>query len=320
MRGRGDGARGMGEAAKGVCAIAAAAVIWGLSGIYYKALDHVPPLEVLAQRTLWSMVFIGIVLLVQGRGREVGRALAVRRIWAVVPLAAVAVSTNWFGFIFSVQSGHALEASLGYYTFPLLAVALGFVALGERLSRGKVIGVALAAAAVLVLAVGLGAAPGIVLLIAVSFALYGLLKKQVPLGPVISVFLETLLLAPLALVWLWGAQTQGWADIGGRAGGHFGQDWSTSAMLVLSGPLTAVPLMLFSYSARRISYASLGLVQYLNPSLQFVVAVAVFGEVVTFWHGVAFPLIWAGLALYSWDGWREVRASRRRAMTAGTLS
>jgi chloramphenicol-sensitive protein RarD len=130
------------------------------------------------------------------------------------------------------------------------------------------------------------------------------IKRWVPLGPVISVFVETLVLAPLALVWLWGMHSGAWTDIGGRSGGLFGRAWGTSAMLALSGPLTGGPLMLFSYAARRIPYATLGLVQYLNPTLQFAVAVALFGEPFTVWHALAFALIWSGLALYSWQSWR----------------
>ena len=135
----------------------------------------------------------------------------------------------------------------------------------------------------------------------------------------ISVFVETLLLAPLALVWLWGMHRGAWTDLGGRSGGLFGHDLATSAMLAFSGPLTGTPLMLFSYAARRIPYATLGLVQYLNPTLQFLVAVAVFGEPFTRWHAIAFPLIWGGLALYSWDSWRQGRP-RSRSSSAGTVS
>ena len=294
----------MTDAAKGVCAIAAAATIWGLSGLYYKALDHVPPLEVLSHRTLWSLVFFGTVLLLQHRAGEIRAACLSGRAWRVIPFAAVCISANWFAFIFAVQSGHALDASLGYYAFPLVAVALGYLVLGERYSRLRLCAIGCAGLAVAVLFAGLGTAPWIALLIAGSFGFYGLLKNRLALGPVLSVFLETLVLAPLALAWLWGAAELGWSDIGGRAGGQFGADWRTGALLVLSGPLTGGPLILFSYAARRISYAALGLVQYLNPSLQFAVALAAFGEALTIWHAVAFPLIWTGLALFSVESWR----------------
>jgi chloramphenicol-sensitive protein RarD len=298
------------EAGKGVLAMVGACTIWGLSGLYYKLLAHVPPLEVLCHRTLWSMVFFGAVLMVQRRAAEVRGVLGRRRVMAVLAVSVLMVSTNWFGFIYAIQAGRALEASLGYYVFPLVAVALGYLVFGERFSRGQAAAIGLAAVAVVVLTAGLGAAPWIALLLAVTFGLYGLIKKQVALGPVISVFLETLWIAPLAGLWLVGLHAGLWADPGGRPGAVFGQDLGTGALLMLSGPLTGGPLILFSYAARRVSYASLGLVQYLNPTLQFAVAVAVFGEAFTLWHAVAFPLIWAALALYSGETWRRDRAAR----------
>ena len=301
----------MTEGQKGVLAMTGAAAVWGLSGIYYKALGAagVPPLEVLSHRTLWSVLFFAIVLAVQGRGVEVWDLLLRPRVWAVLGVSALTIGANWFGFIAAVQTGRALEASLGYYIFPLLAVALGFLVLGERFTRLQSVAIALAALAVAVLTIGLGAAPWTALMLAVTFAAYGLIKNRVALGPVISVFIETLILAPLAIVWLWGMHSGAWTDLGGRSGGVFGRDLATSAMLAFSGPLTGGPLVLFSYAARRIPYATLGLVQYLNPTLQFAVAVAVFGEPFTVWHAIAFPLIWGGLALYSWESWRRTSAS-----------
>jgi chloramphenicol-sensitive protein RarD len=310
----------MSEGRKGVLAMVGCCTIWGLSGIYYKALAQVPPLEVLSHRTLWSLVFFAAVLAIQGRAGEAWRALGQRRNWAWLSVSATMVAMNWLGFIYAVQSGQALEASLGYYIFPLVAVVLGFVVLGERFTPLQSAAIGLAAAAVLLLALGLRAPPWIALMLGGTFGLYGLVKAQLPLGPVISVGFETLLLAPLAALWLWGMHGLGWHDIGGRAGGIFGQDWGTSALLAFSGPLTGLPLVLFSYAARRIAYATLGLVQYLNPTLQFAVAVAVFGEPFTVWHGIAFPLIWAALALYSRESWRQERRLRRRAASAGTVS
>jgi chloramphenicol-sensitive protein RarD len=310
----------MTEARRGVLAMASAATIWGLSSIYYKALSNVPPIEVLSHRTVWSAVFIGLVLAAQGRAGEVATVFSERRPWPVLAVGSVTIATNWLLFIAAVQTGHALQASLGYYIFPLLAVALGVLALGERLSRLQTLAVALAALAVLILTVGLGAMPRTALLIAGTFALYGLVKTRAQLGPVISVFFETLILAPLGLIWLWGMHAGAWTDLGGRTGGVFGHDLGTSAMLAFSGPLTGGPLILFSYAARRIPYATLGLVQYLNPTLQFAVAVAVFGEPFTRWHAVAFPLIWIGLALYSFDALRQERRSRSRAISPGTVS
>jgi chloramphenicol-sensitive protein RarD len=295
----------MSEARKGVLAIIAASVIWGLSSLYYKALAEVPPLEMLSHRTVWSVVFFALVLLAQGRAGEVRALLARPRAWRLLGVSAVTIAINWLVFIHAVQVGHALEASLGYYVFPLVAVALGYLVLGERFSPVQGVAIGLAAGAVLVLGIGLGAPPWTALILAASFGTYGLVKGLIRLGPVVGVFIETLLLAPLALVFLWGAHAGAWTDMDGRSGGVFGHDAGTSVLLAFAGPLTGVPLVLFSYATRRIAYATVGLVQYLNPTIQFAVAVAVFGEPFTVWHAVAFPMIWSGLALYSADGWRR---------------
>lgn len=308
----------MSEARKGILAMVAACVIWGLSSLYYKLVAHVPPLEVLSHRTLWSVLFFGIVLSVQGRLGEIARLLRAPRVLALVFLAAVMISSNWFLFIYSVQLGRAMQASLGYYIFPLVAVMLGFVTLGERLSPGKWAAVGLAGLAVAVLTWGLGAAPWISLALAFTFGFYGLLKKGSPAGPVVSVTTEVLLLSPLALFWLWGVHVQGWEGLVGRNLGTFGHDLGDSLILAASGVLTGGPLILFSYASKRVSFATVGLVQYVNPTLQFLVATLAFAEPVTPWHAIAFPLIWVALGIYSWDSLRQDRAARRAEVRAGT--
>jgi chloramphenicol-sensitive protein RarD len=264
--------------------------------MYYKMLADVPPLEVLAHRTLWSLVFFGAVLLVQRRLRALGAALRGRNV-GILAISALVISTNWFGFIWSVQKGHAVEASLGYYIFPLVAVVLGMLAFGERLDRLQGAAVILAALAVAGLTWGLGAAPWMALLLAGTFGAYGLIKKRLDLGPVVSVTAEVALLAPFALGLL---VVMHYGAFGFAPGsGHFGTTARESALLAFSGVLTGGPLMLFSYAARRVRMATLGLVQYLNPTLQFGVAVLVFGEPLPRWHARAVPLIWAARALYS---------------------
>ncbi len=311
----------MTEGLKGVLAMAMASTIWGLSGLFFKALAHVPPAEVLAHRVLWTVLVLGIVLAVQGRLNEIGLVARRGRTWIVLMVSGVLIAANWFGFVFAIQSGHGLEASLGYYIFPLIAVALGFVVLGERFSRLQGMAIALAALAVLILTLGLGAPPWVALLLGVTFGGYGLVKNRLGLGPVVSVFCETALLAPFAFLWIAGLHAGYWTDPTGRPGAAFGHDAQTSILLALSGPLmTAGPLILFSYAARRIRLATLGLVQYVNPTLQFTVSVAVFGEAFTPAHAVAFPVIWVGLALYSGESWRQDILARNRAMSAGTVS
>ncbi len=309
---------GMNRAATGMAAMVGATVIWGLSSMYYKALADVPPLEVLAHRTLWSLVFFGIVLALRGRLGELRRLIAAPRSLGLVALSAAAISANWFLFIYSIQKGRAVEASLGYYIFPLVAVLLGLGLFGERLGRLKWLAVGLAALAVGVLTLGLGVAPWISLGLAFTFGLYGVGKKWLAAGPTVSVTAEVVVLAPLALVWLWGAHAQGWVGLGGGAAGAFGADLTDSLLLMFSGVLTATPLMLFTTASRSLPLGTVGVMQYLNPTLQFAVAALVFAEPVTRWHWFAFPLIWIAVALYSVDTLRQDRSARRRAARVAT--
>ncbi|MGB5557341.1 MAG: EamA family transporter RarD [Paracoccaceae bacterium] len=299
------------QAARGIGAMVAACTIWGLSPLYYKLIAHVPPLEVLSHRTLWSLVFFGAVLLIQKRLPEVWVLIGNWRALVLVAFAAIMISANWFLYILSIQVGRTVEASLGYYMFPLVAVILGLLAFSESLSPIKWLSVGLAVVAVLVLTIGLGATPGISMALATTFGLYGLAKKCTRAGPVASVTAEVLVLAPLAVIWLAGVHQAGWSGLTGRSGGVFGHDLGDSLILVLSGPLTAGPLILLSYASRRITMATLGLVQYLNPTLQFLCAVVVFQEPFTGWHGLAFGLIWLALALYSAEVLRQDKALRK---------
>ncbi|KIC37273.1 EamA family transporter RarD [Leisingera sp. ANG-M7] len=299
----------MTEAGKGILAMIASCTVWGLSGIYYKALSHVPPEQVLSHRALWSFVFFAIVLLCQGRIAELGAALSTRRSALLLAFASAMISLNWFIFISAVQLGYATEASLGYYVFPLLSVLLGRLAFGERLTPAQGVAVFLAGLAVAVLSFGLGAAPWIPLALSFSFALYGVVKKQLPLGPVVSVTAEVALLLPVALTIIW--MTGGAGFLGG---------FLDALMLMFSGILTGLPLILFAYAARRVRLGTVGVLQYLNPTLQFLVAVLVFTEPFTGWHGIAFALIWSAVAVFSFSALRQERASRRAAMAATGVS
>jgi len=289
-----------GEGIRGIAAIVTACTIWGLSGFYFGQIREVPAIEVLAHRVVWSLLFFLILFAYQNRLRALLSLVGTRGEPGRVALAAVAISANWLGYVWAVQNGHATEASLGYYIFPLVAVALGYLAFGERFSRAQKLAITLALSAVAVLTVWLGQPPWISLLLAGTFGIYGLIKKGMSAGPVLSVGGETLLLAPVAVAWL------GWLHLQG--GGAFGQGAGTVAYLALSAAFTGVPLVLFSYASRRLRYATLGLVQYLNPTLQFTVAMLYFAEPFGPAHAVAFPLIWAGVAVYCWDLWRQERS------------
>lgn len=280
----------MSERDKGSLALVLACVIWGFSTLFYKQLSHVAPAEVLAHRTIWSFVTFGSILLFQGRLRQVWASVRVPRQLGISGLSALTISLNWFIFIFSIGVGRALEASIGYYIYPLVAVVIGFVVLRENLTPVQWGAVALAGLAVLVLTLGLGVAPWISLVLAVSFAAYGLLKRWIDAGPVVSVTVETLLLTPVALAYLliWGQGAFFWGP-------------TEALLLAVSGVITAAPLVLFSYAAKRVAMSTTGLILYLNPTLQFLVAWQIFAEPVSPWHAIALPMIWLALALYSWS-------------------
>lgn len=278
------------QAARGIAALILACSIWGLAPLYYKAMRFVPPLEMLTHRTIWSMVVLGVYLAAQGRLGEIARLIRSREL-PVVLLGALMISVNWYLFIRAIQNGYAVEASLGYYIFPIVAVVLGMLVFGERLNRPQVLAVALAALAVMVLTYGLGVAPWIALVLAVTFGIYGVVKKRLSASPVASVGAEVALMLPFALIWFVHVQSTGQ--------GHFAAGWGISLSMAFSGLVTAVPLMLLSYGSRRVSMATYGLTQYLNPTLQFLCATLAFQEPFTRWHMVAFGLIWVAVGLFA---------------------
>lgn len=299
----------MTEAQKGILALLAACTVWGLSPLYYKALADVPALEVLSHRTLWSLLIFGALMAAQGQLGALAPLFRRPQIWRVL-VAALMISLNWYSYIHAIQTGHGVEASLGYYVFPLVAVLLGMIAFGERLSKGQGVAVGLAALAVGCLTYGLGVTPWLSLALAVTFGVYAMVKRQIAGPAMATVTAEVLLLAPLALLWL--------AHL--PQGGHFNGSVPTAALLAFTGIITAVPLMLFSYAARRVSMATFGLTQYLNPTLQFLCATMIFAEPFSRWHLLAFALIWLALAVYSLDTWRadRLRRASARADTSGS--
>ncbi|CAM3941423.1 EamA family transporter RarD [Paracoccus yeei] len=301
----------MSERTKGFWAMIGVCVVWGLSPIFYHALAGVPVIEVLIHRTLWSLLLFVLILAWQGRLAEFRRAMSGRYL-GQLGFAAAMISVNWGLFIWAVQSGHVMQSSLGYYIFPLVAVLMGMVFFGERLSPLQAAAVILAALAVLLLTWGLGVAPWISLALAVSFGFYGMAKKALPMGPVPSVACEVAILTPFALAWL-ALQGAGWLPGGLAEPMAFGTDLRASLLLAASGVVTALPLILFSYASRRLEMATQGLMLYLNPTLQFFCAVAIFGEAVTGWHLTAFAMIWTALALYSAASLWQARTARRQA-------
>jgi chloramphenicol-sensitive protein RarD len=279
----------------GALAAFGAFLCWGLFGLYFKALGDVPAAEVLAHRVLGGAVFAALVLAALGGLKQLRPLLADRSVLLRLGASALAIAVNWGLFVWSVAHGRALEASLGYYIYPLVSVLLGRVLLGEAMNRRQ-------AAAVVLVALGVGwqvshgnGVPWVALGLGVSFGAYGLLRKTIAVPALAGLLVETVWLAPLAALYLaWQGGGVG-PELGGR----------TLALLALAGPVTAVPLALFAYGARRLLLSTIGLMMYMNPTVQMLVAVFALGETFTAAHAVTFAAIWAGVGLYAWPGARR---------------
>jgi chloramphenicol-sensitive protein RarD len=266
--------------------------IWGLYPLYLRELATVTSLEIMLHRSAWSLVFLLGVLALLRRWAWLGALLRSPR-QMLMPLASgLLLALNWLLYVYAVQSAQVVEASLGYFINPLISVCLGVVVLRERLKRIQWVAVVIAAAGVIWLTWHTGRLPWLGLALAATFAVYGLLRKTSVLGPLEGLTLETLLIAPLVLPWL-GLIT--WSGQGALATGSS----SLVFWLVMAGPLTAVPLMLFAAAARRLKLATLGLFQYLSPSLQLAIGVAIFGEPFDAQRLAGFVLIWTGLLVYT---------------------
>ena len=277
-------------------------VMWGLFPLYLRHIAAVPALEVVLHRSVWSLCFLLGVLAVLRRFGWLRELPSQPRLLALFGLSALLLSCNWLLYVYAVQSGQVVEASLGYFINPIVNVLLGVLVLKERLNRVQWAAVALAAGGVLWLALLAGRLPWIALALAISFGLYGLMRKTATLGALEGLTLETLLLAPLAvplLAW-WSLSTDSVVARG---------DAPLLGWLLLAGPLTALPLLLFGAGARRLPLATIGLIQYLSPTIQLALGVWVFHEPFDRARLLGFVLIWSALALYSADGWRR---SRRR--------
>lgn len=296
---------------KGVLAIVAGCTVWGFAPLYYHGLAHVPALEMMAHRTVWTALSFSLLLAAQGRLGEVW-ALVRGPEKARVALASLLIGFNWLLFIWAIGQARAVEASIAYYIFPLIAAVIGTVVFRERPGRAQVVAVGLAALAVAVLTLGLGVAPWIALTLAVSFAAYAAVKKGMAAGAVVSVTVEVLLMTPVALALLVWAESGAW----GADHGWFLRDGLHMALLPLSGLISGGPLILFSWGAQRVRLVTSGLVQYLNPTLQFLSAALIMGEPVTLWHGLALAMIWVALAIYSGAAWASDRAARRASSAA----
>jgi chloramphenicol-sensitive protein RarD len=282
---------------------------WGVLPVYWKLLGGVPLLEVLAHRVVGTVLFTAVLLAALRQMPELGLALRSRRERLSLLASGILIALNWGVFIWAVGAGRIVETSLGYYLNPIVNVLLGTLFLGERLRRGQWIAVALAALGVLVMLVSHGKLPWIALTLAVTFGLYGLMHKLTRVRPIAALAIETGVLTPAALAYL-GFATE---PMGGAllTAGPLAQ-----TLLALAGPVTALPLLWFASAARRLRLSSLGLFQYLAPTLALLLAVFVYGEPFTRAHGIAFVQIWSAHALYSADALQASRSILSRSSTA----
>lgn len=291
---------------RGLLAAVGAYGIWGLLPLFFRLLHHVDPVEIVTQRVLWSLLLI-LGLLALRRGLPAFRvALHTPRLLAALAASALMIAINWLTYVWAVNSGHVVATSLGYFLNPLVNVALGVLLFKERLRRAQMAAIGVAAIGVAILAGAALTSLWISLTLAFSFAFYGLLRKVTPVAPMTGLGVETLLLAPPALAYLF------WEAGHGNVG--FGQDAPTTALLIVSGAVTTIPLVLFATAAQRLPMATLGLLQYLAPTLQFLCGVLLFSERLSSGQIASFGLIWLGLLLFAGDGIAAAR--RNRAATA----
>jgi chloramphenicol-sensitive protein RarD len=272
--------------------------LWGVVPAFWKLLQQVPALELLGHRVLWGMLTLLALVMITKRFEATKQALRDRRVLAAMACSSVLLSINWGVFVYAVGAGRLLEASLGYFINPLVSVALGVIVLGERLRRAQKLAIALAALGVVALTVHRGHLPYLALVLAFTFGLYGLVRKTAKVESLAGSTIETGLMSPIALI--------GLGLLASRGGGAFGHaDASTHALLVATGVVTTVPLLLFTSAARRLPLSTVGFLQYLAPTGQFLLAVLVYGEAFSSGTLAAFAIIWAGLAVFSYDAWQS---------------
>lgn len=279
-------------------------LLWGFLPIFMKAVGHISPAEVIAHRVIWSIPIAGAVLWATGRTADLWVALRTPRMLLMGFATAALISVNWGIYVWSIGAGHALDAALGYYINPLFSVFLGAVLLGERLSRAQKGAIALAALAVLVLTIEAGKLPLVALGLTVTWGIYAYLKKSLPIGPNQGFFLEVLILLPFALAYVI------WAQATGRS--HFMAGVTSDTVLLLScGLVTAVPLMVYANGAKLLRLSTIGIMQYIAPTMIFLTAVFVFGEPFGRGKMIAFPMIWVALVIYTVSMVRQARAVGR---------
>lgn len=287
---------------QGLAFAISAYVLWGFLPLYLKAVSHIPAAEVVAHRVLWSVPLAGVLLILLGRTKDLKVALRTPRMLAMGCVTAALISVNWGIYVWAIANDNAIDAALGYYINPLFSIALGALLLGERLNRAQLVAIAFAGAGVLVLIFESGSVPWVALSLTLSWGFYAFFKKSLPIGPNQGFLLEVLILTIPALGYL--------AYLTSQGGSSFGANWTDTALLMGCGVVTAVPLILYANGAKLLRLSTVGILQYIAPSMIFLNAVFVFGEEVDRGRMIAFPLIWAGLVVYSMA---MIRGMRRAA-------
>ena len=275
-------------------------VIWGFFPLFFRQLNHISPMDVLCNRAVWACLFVGLLLTLKRSWHKVMAVLRTPRQFAMLALAALLVGSNWLMFLWAVSQQQVVASSLGYFLTPLVNVLLDLLILKERLNRLEWLSVALAVAALANEVINLGSLPWISLFLAATFGTYGLVRKQVPVDALSGLWLETLAMLPVCLIYAaWQAQQ-----------GHLvfaNHDPLTAGLLIGAGILTALPLMAFAAATQRLDLATVGMLMYINPTMQFLTAVWLFGEPLQTGRLFSFSLIWLGLLIFSWSTWRKYR-------------
>jgi chloramphenicol-sensitive protein RarD len=289
----------------GLPAAICAYLCWGLLPLYVRLAQHIPPIEFVGWRVLWTVPICIAIVLFRRQGAEVIAALCNPRALGLLAVSAILIGNNWLVYVLAINAGHVFAASLGYYINPLVNVMAGTLFLGEKLSRRQWIAVALAAMGVSLLAWGARDMLGISLALAISFSAYGLVRKFAPVGALPGLTIESgLLLIPALAILGWYAQ--------GVMGTSFGKNTADDLLLVGSGVVTAIPLLLFAVAARRMNYSALGFVQFMTPTIIFACGLFVFNEPLNTLQLACFVVIWIAIAIFSWDLWARTRSERGR--------
>lgn len=270
-----------------------ACVIWGLSPLFYRLLDDVDPKVIMSFRVIFSLFFLFFFLYFFNNGKKFLKKKYLNSFWLIL-LASLMIGINQYGFIYSISINEVLQASFAYYLFPLLAISFGFIFFRERFTKIQIIAVFFAFFAIFLLSLGINSLPLISIIMGVTFAIYGMIKKKMDLNPLKTVFIEIGLLSPLALAFLLFIFKKNPEQI-------YSLNSYNYFLLLVSGLITALPLWLFSLSSQQLRYSTLGMINYLNPTLQFLVAVIIFSEPFNNLHLLSFIFIWSGLLLYSYD-------------------